>query len=376
LENRKYIAKTFAGLEQALEQELNAIGIYDCEILKRSVAFECSFEHLILANLMLRTALRIYMPIDTFEVSIELDVYQNVYNFPWEEWIGLDQTFMIESIVNSATFRNSHFIGLKTKDAIADRFQKRFKRRPNVDIKNPDFRIQIHISSLNKCTLSFDTSGEALYKRGYKNRQTEASINECLAAGMIILSGWDGNSDFYNPMCGSGTILVEAAMIASKTPPNRLRKNWGFMKFKAYDQEVFLKIKAMTESQMISSPINFYASDNQSAALDIAKMNFFDAKLDIPFIHFSKDNFFSINSESTSGIMIINPPYNERLELLQEDLFYKDMGDVFKNRFKGFDIWLISSNKPALRKIGLKTETRFQLMNGSLPCEYCHYKIF
>jgi putative N6-adenine-specific DNA methylase len=376
LSYHKYIAKTFAGLEPVLEKELQEIGIEDCTILKRSVAFECSFEHLMLANMSLRTAIRIYRPLFEFQVIDEEDLYQNILKFNWEEWLTLDNTFAIESIVNSQQFVNSHFISLKSKDAIVDHFYFKYKKRPNVDIKEPHFRIQVHISSLNKCTISVDTSGEALYKRGYKNRQTEASINECLASGMILMSNWDRKKDFYDPMCGSGTIFIEAAMIASNYPPNLKRKKWGFFYFKEFDKTKYEKLRAIVESQIKISEVNFYVNDLAGKSLDIAKMNYFDTNIDLPYIYFSKENFFEMQPKSKEGIMIINPPYNERIELNNEDLWYKDLGDIFKNFYKGFDIWLISSNKSALRKIGLKDSTRFQLMNGGLNCEYCHYEIF
>ncbi len=372
----KYIAKTFAGLEPVLEKELQEIGIEDCTILKRSVAFECSFDHLMLANMSLRTAIRIYRPLFEFEVKDEEDLYQNILKFNWEEWLTLDNTFAIESIVNSQQFVNSHFISLKSKDAIVDHFYFKYKKRPNVDIKEPHFRIQVHISSLNKCTISVDTSGEALYKRGYKNRQTEASINECLASGMILMSNWDRKKDFYDPMCGSGTIFIEAAMIASNYPPNLKRKKWGFFHFKEFEKAKYEKLRTILESQIKISEVNFYVNDLAGKSLDIAKMNYYDANIDLPYIYFSKENFFELQPKSKEGIMIINPPYNERIELNNEDLWYKDLGDIFKNFYKGFDIWLISSNKSALRKIGLKDSTRFQLMNGGLNCEYCHYEIF
>lgn len=372
----KYIAKTFAGLETVLEKELQEIGIEDCTILKRSVAFECSFDHLMLANMSLRTAIRIYRPLFEFEVKDEEDLYQNILKYNWEEWLTLDNTFAIESIVNSQQFVNSHFISLKSKDAIVDHFYFKYKKRPNVDIKEPHFRIQVHISSLNKCTISVDTSGEALYKRGYKNRQTEASINECLASGMILMSNWDRKKDFYDPMCGSGTIFIEAAMIASNYPTNLKRKKWGFFHFKEFEKAKYEKLRSILESQIQVSEVNFYVNDLAGKSLDIAKMNYYDVNIDLPYIYFSKENFFELQPKSKEGIMIINPPYNERIELNNEDLWYKDLGDIFKNFYKGFDIWLISSNKSALRKIGLKDSTRFQLMNGGLNCEYCHYEIF
>jgi len=320
--------------------------------------------------------LRIYQPIAEFEVDSEESLYQQVIQYPWDELMRIDNTFMIEPIVNSQIFNNSHFIGLKTKDAIADFFMNKYQKRPSVDIKNPNYRIQVHISSLNKCTISLDTSGEPLYKRGYKKRQTEASINECLAAGLVMLSGWDGDSDFYDPMCGSGTILVEAAMIATNTPPNLHRKEWAFERFKEFDKVRFEKIKAKMKEHIKPFEKNMYANDNSGKALDIAKMNFYDANVDVPFIHFSKEDFFEFHPKAASGFVLTNPPYDQRLQIQNIDLWYKNMGDVFKNFYKGFTVWIISSNKQAFRKLGLKSDQRFLLKNAGLDCEFCQYNIF
>lgn len=372
----KYIAKTFKGLEEVLESELREIGIDNCTILNRSVAFECSFEKMMEANMSLRTALRIYHPILSFEIRNEQELYENLLHYEWDQWLGLDKTFAIESIVSSQQFHNSHFISLKSKDGIVDFYYKKYGKRPNVDVRFPDIRIQIHISSLNKCTVSIDTSGDALYKRGYKKKQTEASINECLAAGMILLTKWKGENDFYDPMCGSGTLFIEAAMIASHIAPNIKRERWSFFQFKDFDNTKFEAIKSELNAKVEVSTVNFYVNDNSSQAMDIAKMNYYNTKIDLPFIHFTKDNFFYMSSSSKSGIMIMNPPYNERIELKEDELWYKDMGDTMKNHFKGFSIWVISSNKNAFRKIGLKDSERYHLMNGALPCEFCKYEIF
>lgn len=376
MSNKRYIAKTFKGLEDVLVKELNEIGIEDCTILNRSVAFDCSFEKMMEANLTVRTALRIYHPILAFDIRDEQDLYEQLLEYEWDNWLGLEKTFAIESIVTSQQFHNSHFISLKSKDGIVDFFYKKYGRRPDVDVRFPDIRIQIHISSLNRCTVSIDTSGEALYKRGYKKRQTEASINECLAAGMILLTDWRGETDFYDPMCGAGTLFIEAALIASKVPANINREKWSFFQFKDFDKNIYESLRTKLKAAIKISTVNYYVNDNSSQAMDIAKMNYYNTRVDLPYIKFTKENFFQMSSNSKSGMMVINPPYNERLELKEDEMWYKDMGDTMKNHFKGFSIWVISSNKNAFRKIGLKDSERYHLLNGALPCEYCKYEIF
>lgn len=372
---KTYIAKTFQGLEPILADELNNLGIQEITPLNRSVSFQADFGEMMLANLSLRTALRIYMPICEFDIENENDLYHQVKKYNWSQYLTTDRTFAIESVVASPEFKNSHFIALKTKDAVVDYFYQKENKRPNVDKRWPHLRIQIYISRTKRCVLSIDTTGEPLYKRGYKKRQTEASINECLAAGLILKSGWRGERDFYDPMCGSGTLTAEALMIASNCPPNLYRERWAFMDFPEF-QAVDLKKMQQTLKEKIQLPeIDFYTNDKSLPALDIAKMNIFDLKINTSRVQFAKDDFFEIIPK-TRGIMIINPPYDERLSVSQVDLWYKDLGDMFKRHYVGFDVWLISSNKSALKKIGLKSTERMRILNGALECEYCHYEIF
>lgn len=372
---KTYIAKTFQGLEPILADELNNLGIQEITPLNRSVSFQADFGEMMLANLSLRTSLRIYMPICEFDIENENDLYHQVKKYNWSQHLTTDKTFAIESVVASPDFKNSHFIALKTKDAVVDYFYQKENKRPNVDKRWPHLRIQIYISRTKRCVLSIDTTGEPLYKRGYKKRQTEASINECLAAGLILKSGWRGERDFYDPMCGSGTLTAEALMIASHCPPNLYRERWAFMDFPEF-QAVDLKKMQQTLKDKIQLPeIDFYTNDKSLPALDIAKMNIFDLKINTSRVQFSKDDFFEIIPK-TRGIMIINPPYDERLSVSQVELWYKDLGDMFKRHYVEFDVWLISSNKSALKKIGLKSTERMRILNGALECEYCHYEIF
>lgn len=371
----RYIAKTFQGLEGILKQELIDIGLADVEVLNRSVAFEADFRQLMQANLCLRTALRIYQPLIEFDFENEQQLYNKLLNYDWSLHLSLEKTFAIESVVLTQQVRNTHFISLKTKDAIVDYFYKKKGKRPNVDVRFPDIRFQIYISKTNKCVLSIDTSGESLYKRGYKKRQTEASINECLAAGMLLLTDWRGKKDFYDMMAGSGTLTAEALMLAQNYPVNLNRKQWAFQSFQEYKAEEFEALKKELTQAIKEVDIDFYVNEKSGEAFDIAKMNIFDLKADTSQVHFTRDNFFEIVPQS-KGILVLNPPYDERLEIKDIELWYKDMGDMLKRHYVGFEVWIISSNKNALKKIGLKSSKRFMLVNGKLSCEYCQYEIF
>jgi len=372
---KKYIAKTFQGLEFVLEQELRELGITETTQLTRSVAFECGFEDMMRANLTLRTALRIYQPFHEFEFRNEKQMYDELVKLDWSEFLTADKTFAIENVVLTESVRNSHFISLKTKDAIVDFFYQTENRRPNVDVRWPDVRIQIYISKANKCVLSVDTTGEPLYKRGYKKRQTEASMNECLAAGLVLMTGWKGEKDMYDMMTGSGTITAEALMYASNYPVNIHREKWPFFDFEEFKLKDFKKLQQELKDKIVIPDCDFYVNDKNKEAMDIAKMNIFDLKVNTSRVQFSRDDFFEMTPTS-EGVMILNPPYDERLAVKEVELWYKDLGDMMKRNYKNFDVWVISSNKNAMRKIGLKDSQRFPLVNGALNCEFCKYEIY
>jgi putative N6-adenine-specific DNA methylase len=371
----KYIAKTFQGLESVLESELHALGITDTEILNRSVSFSTDFKGMMLANLCLRTALRIYMPITEFEIENEQDLYNKVKAYDWSQHLSTDKTFVVESVVASKQFVNSHFIALKTKDAVVDYFYERERTRPSIDKRWPNLRLQVYISRTNHCVLSIDTTGEPLYKRGYKKRQTEASMNECLAAGLILMTRWKGEKDMYDMMSGSGTITAEALMIGSNFPPNLYREKWPFMEFDEFKLVDLKKTQASLKEKIVSPDVDFYVNEKNTEAYDIAKMNLFDLKVNTSRLQFSRDDFFEVTPEKP-GILILNPPYDERLSVTEIELMYKDIGDMVKRHYLGFDVWIISSNKSAMRKIGLKDSKRFHVFNGGLECEFCLYEIY
>jgi len=375
LDKAKYIVKTFQGLEAVLEKELHDLGIESTEQLNRSVAFEADFEQMMQANLCLRTGLRIYQPLFDFEFKDEAQMYKVLNNFSWDKYIGMEQTFAIENVVVTKAVKNSHFISLKAKDAIADYFFAKYKKRPSVDVRWPDIRIQVYISKTHNCVVSIDTTGEPLYKRGYKKRQTEASINECLAAGLILMTGWKGEKDFYDMMAGSGTLTAEALMIASNYPVNIHREKWPFFQLEGFSMTAFKKLQQDIRDRIITPEIDFYVNEKANEAFDIAKMNLFDLKVNTSRLQFSRDNFFEI-TPNTKGILVLNPPYDERLEMKDIELFYKDIGDMLKRHYTGFDVWIISANKAAMKKIGLKSSIRYHIVNSNLDCEFCKYEMY
>lgn len=375
MDKAKYIVKTFQGLEAVLEKELHDLGIESTEQLNRSVAFEADFEQMMRANLCLRTGLRIYQPLFDFEFKDEAQMYKVLNNFSWDKYIGMEQTFAIENVVVTKAVKNSHFISLKAKDAIADYFFAKYKKRPSVDVRWPDIRIQVYISKTHNCVVSIDTTGEPLYKRGYKKRQTEASINECLAAGLILMTGWKGEEDFYDMMAGSGTLTAEALMIASNYPVNIHREKWPFFQLEGFSMTAFKKLQQDIRDRIITPEIDFYVNEKANEAFDIAKMNLFDLKVNTSRLQFSRDNFFEI-TPNTKGILVLNPPYDERLEMKDIELFYKDIGDMLKRHYTGFDVWIISANKAAMKKIGLKSSIRYHIVNSNLDCEFCKYEMY
>jgi putative N6-adenine-specific DNA methylase len=366
----KLIAKTFAGLEDILGREIAEIGGCNIIKIKRGIAFEGDHEVMYRANLCLRTAIRIYIPLYEFRAANEKILYNKIKEYPWENLFSIKDTFMVESLLNTKFYNNSQYIAFKTKDAIVDRFRDKFDDRPNIDKINPNYRIQIHIYQ-DTVNISIDTSGKPLFMRGYREDGLEAPINECLAAGLVMLSNWDKKSPFFDVMCGSGTIPIEAAMIASDMPPNIHRKAFAFEQFKDFDKSLFNKIKEELLAKIHDESHLIFATDISGQAIDTAKMNFYGTKL--RGMQFMKTDFFDFGTHHPNGIIIFNPPYDERLKIEDIEDFYRNIGHHLKNIFGGFTAWIISSNKTALKNIGLKPNQKYKVFNGKLECEFCQY---
>jgi putative N6-adenine-specific DNA methylase len=372
--NFAMIAKTMAGLEDVLAGELIALGADNLEIGTRMVSFEGDLALMYKANMHCRTALRILRPVYEFKAKNTDDIYKKVKAMNWYEHLTEDSTFAIDAITFSDYFTHSKFVAYRVKDAIADYFMQKTGKRPSVDTKDPDLLINFHIAH-DKCTLSFDSSGESLHKRGYRVEQTEAPLNEVLAAGMILKTGWSGESDFVDPMCGSGTLLVEAAMIAMNVSPGIYRKNFAFEKWKNFNAGLFETIYN-DDSGEREFKHKIYGSDISAEAIAIASKNIKSAGVEkcvdlkvMPFEEYAE-------APAEKGILVTNPPYGERIK--PDDLLgmYERLGERMKHVFAGYSAWILSYKKECFDKIGLKPSKKIQLVNGSLQCEFRRYDIF
>ena len=372
-EKFEIIAKTFQGLEDVLAQEITELGGEDVEIGKRMVSFKGDKEMLYKANLFCRTALRILKPIFTFTASDTDEVYEQIKSFDWDQYLSPEQTFSIESVVFSEEFKHSKFVTYRVKDAIADYFSEKTGKRPSVRLNNADLVLNLHIAH-NLCTLSLDSSGESLHRRGYRVAQTEAPINEVLAAGLILKTGWCGDKNLIDPMCGSGTILIEAAMIATNTAPGIYRKDFAFERWNDYDEELFDQLYN-DDSKEKKFDFKIYGSDISPKAIAIAKENIKSAGMS-KYIDLQVKPFQQYTEAPEKGVLISNPPYGERIT--SKDLLglYEMIGSQLKHLFKGYDAWIISYHDECFDKIGLKPATCIEMKNGSLECEFRKYEIF
>ena len=367
------VAKTLYGLEEILAGELLALGANDLQIGRRMVSFTGDKELLYKANFHCRTALRILKPIYHFKAKDADTVYKEVKKVEWEKHLSLDKTFAIDSVIYSEDFNHSKFVAYRTKDAIVDYFMEKQGKRPSVRVNNPDLYINIHISH-NDCTLSIDSSGESLHKRGYRVDQTEAPLNEVLAAGMILKTGWKGESNFVDPMCGSGTLLIEAAMIALNIAPGIHRKEFAFQKWVDYDAELFDRIYN-DDSREREFAFKCYGSDISQAAINIALENIRSAGL-VKYIDLQVKPFQQYTEAPKPGILVTNPPYGERISSRDLLGLYNMIGERLKHVFMGYKAWILSYKDECFEKIGLRPSEKVKLMNGSLECEYRCYELF
>lgn len=368
------VAKTMAGLEDLLIEELTALGAENVEKLYRAVSFEGNNALMYKANYLCRTALRILKPVAKFVARDELALYNNVNKIEWHKIFDVNETFAIDAVVSGPYFTHSQYAGLKVKDAIADEFRQHCGARPSVDIDNPSLRINVYIEN-EKVTLSYDSSGDSLHKRGYRKVVDKAPINEVLAAGLIKLTGWNYDCNFYDCMCGSGTIPIEAAMAAMNIPAGYFRENYGFMSWHDFEEGTWDEIKAEADDAIRDFDYQIFASDHSAKAVDIARQNIACAHLSHD-INLSKQDMFELIPEEGGGLMLINPPYGERLE--EDDLIdlYKGIGNALKHHFKGFSAWIISSNKDVIKLIGLKPSKKIELFNGPLECKLERFDVF
>lgn len=367
------IAKTFMGLEPVLAKELTQLGANEVQIGRRMVSFMGDKEMMYRANFQLHTAIRILKPIKHFKALSADDVYREVQKIDWSEYIGLDKTFAVDSVVFSEEFRHSKFVAYKVKDAIVDQFREKTGKRPNISVANPDIRLNIHIAE-DKCTLSLDSSGESLHRRGYRQESVEAPLNEVLAAGMILMTGWQGETDFIDPMCGSGTLLVEAALIAHNMAPGLFRKEYAFEKWPDFDSDLFDRIYNDDSSEREFTH-HIYGYDVDIKAVNTARLNVRAAGL-LNDITVEEADFKNFTQPKEKSIIVTNPPYGERISTPDLLGTYKMIGERLKHQFLNNDAWILSYREECFDQIGLKPSIKIPVYNGSLECEFRKYQIF
>ena len=367
------IAKTFMGLEPVLAKELAQLGANDVQIGRRMVSFKGDKELLYRANFQLHTAIRILKPIKHFKALSADDVYEGVKDIDWSEYIGVDKTFAVDSVVFSEEFRHSKFVAYKVKDAIVDQFREKTGQRPNISISNPDIRLHIHIAE-DQCTLCLDSSGDSLHRRGYRQESVEAPLNEVLAAGMILMTDWHGETDFIDPMCGSGTLLIEAALIARNMAPGLFRKEYAFEKWPDFDRDLFDEIYN-DDSQEREFNHHIYGYDVDIKAVNTARLNVKAAGLSSD-ITIEEQDFKNFTQPKNKSIIVTNPPYGERIST--NDLLgtYKMIGERLKHQFTGNEAWILSYREECFAQIGLKPSIKIPVFNGSLECEFRKYQMF
>jgi putative N6-adenine-specific DNA methylase len=368
------VAKTLHGLEDILAEELRALGAEDVVPGVRVVTFKGDKALMYKSNLYLRTAIAVLLPIHSFKARDEHQLYKGVQQIDWSTYLGLNETLAIHGVTSSDYFTHSQYAALKTKDAIVDQFRKNFGQRPSVDTFRPTLRINLHIRN-DQCTLSLDSSGDPLFKRGYRNSRDEAPLNEVLAAGMIQLSGWDKKSNFIDPMCGSGTLPIEATMMALDIPPCIRRDEFGFERWADFDAEIWDEIYSVAKRKGDKLPFHIIGSDVSQQTLRKARNNMRSAPVGNN-IKLAVKDMLDFSPPEGGGVVIMNPPYGERLEKEDINGFYESIGDQLKKNFSGYDAWIISSNMEALKHIGLRPSRKIQLFNGSLECSFRKYELY
>lgn len=367
------VAKTFQGLEDVLRDELIALGAENVEIGKRMVSFEGDLRMLYKANLCCRTALRILKPIVMFTAESADHLYDYLRELPWEQFMDPDTTFSVDSTVFGDDFTHSKFVTYRVKDAIVDHFRDLNGSRPSIRVEGADLYINVHIAG-QRVTVSFDSSGEPLFKRGYREEQTEAPINEVLAAGIILKTGWRGDSDFLDPMCGSGTFLIEAALIAANINPGIYREGFAFEKWKDFDRDLFEEVYE-DDSEEREFHYKIFGGDNNPEAIAVARKNIKSAHVE-EMIELSCRDISEWKADTAEGILVTNPPYGERLRPANLEGLYKTIGNTLKNNFQGWHAWIIGYQEEQMKGIGLKPSVKIPLFNGNLECTLREYVMF
>ena len=372
------IAKTFMGLEPVLAKEVTQLGANNVKIGRRMVSFTGDKEMMYRANFSLHTAIKILKPIAHFKAQSADDVYEEIKKIDWTEYLDNDRTFAVDSVVFSEEFRHSKFVSYKVKDAIVDQLREKTGSRPNISVANPDLRLHIHIADVapgkSECTLCLDSSGESLHRRGYRQESVEAPLNEVLAAGMILMTGWQGETDFIDPMCGSGTLLIEAALIARNMAPGLFRKEYAFEKWPDFDADLFDQIYN-DDSKEREFKHHIYGYDVDIKAVNTARLNAKAAGLTAD-ITVEEQDFKNFTQPKEKSILVCNPPYGERISTPDLLGTYRMIGERLKHQFLNNDAWILSYREECFEQIGLKPSIKIPVYNGSLECEFRKYQIF
>jgi putative N6-adenine-specific DNA methylase len=367
------LATTLFGLENVLAEELVSLGADNVRVHNRAVSFSGDPGMMYRANYHLRTALRILRKLKAFPARNEEDIYRNIRAMEWERYINVSDLIAVETVLLSKRYRHSGFVSQRVKDGIVDRFRDKTGRRPSVDLKNPHVKINIHLTDA-ECTVSLDSSGESLHKRGYRTRPYIAPLNEVLAAGMILLSGWEPDQAFLNPMCGSGTLCIEAGLIAKGLPGGYYRNEFGFQKWRDFDARLFESVRRERYLKKYDR-FSIHASDISPDAIRSAQQNLAGSGL-LDRVSLRKAAFNEWETGEGRGVIILNPPYGERLEQSNLVELYRDIGDTLKNRYPGFRAWVLSGNPEAVKHVGLKPGRKINLFNGPIRCKYHYFDVY
>lgn len=368
------LVKTMAGLEEVLIQELEQIGIKNCKKLRRAVQAEASLEQIYEANLSLRTGLHVLVPLFSFKAKNEQALYDQIFAFDWTQEFRMRDTFAINATVKSKFFNHSKYVALKTKDAIADKFTETFGSRPNVDPKNADYNLSLFIQE-DHVIVYKNSSGNSLNRRGYRLKAALAPLNECLAAGLLLLAGYKGDRPFLDPMCGSGTLLAEAYLIASSTPPNLYRKKFGFQSWDNYDKKLFESVKERLSASIQEPKHTLMGCDIRRESLEACFENLSHYNFK-KFIQLKRRNFMEREAAIKDALVVFNPPYDLRVSNQNINSFYKEIGDALKQFYGGSEAWIISANFTALKHVGLRPSKKIPLFNGPLECKFQKYELY
>lgn len=368
------LIRTYAGLEETLADEVRALGGGDASVITRGVECTGDLGFVYKLNLGLRTGLRVLVPLTSFLFRSNKDFYKKIYDLPWNNFMEVDQSIRIDSLLFGDMFNNSMFVSQLTKDAIVDRFREDTGKRPFIDTRTPHIYISVYVND-NRAIVYLDSSGTSLHRRGYRQKQVEAPLSEVMAAGILRLSGWTHHFPLLDPMCGSGTFSIEAALMANNIPPGIFRDGFAFENWKGYDGELFQKILDSLNSRIGNNSIEIYASDKSRRAVEMAKANAKEAGVDED-ITFKVSSFESTEGNGRKTFLFLNPPYGERLDIKDEEETYGSIGTTLKHRYQGSEAWIFTSNQEGIKFVGLKPKKKIKLYNGPLECVLVGYQLY